>query len=192
MKLILASQSPRRKELLSGLGVNFTSIPADIDEILIHSEGVSTAEHNSHIKAQHIAKSYPNDLILGSDTIVELGDKVLGKPTDIEDAKATLRSLSNKEHEVITAVTLICLENSIDYTFTETTKVKFKKLTEEAISEYLSKVNTLDKAGSYAIQSHRELIVESFEGFIDNVIGLPTHGLKQAFKELNISLTDFS
>jgi len=186
LRIVLASQSPRRKELLSTLEFDYEIIPADIEEIATSYFPPQTAMINAILKADHIAKQHPEALVIGSDTVVEYQEKILGKPTDISHAKETLRFLSGKTHMVVTAVSLRSLNNNIKCDFSEKTEVTFKDLSDQTIDEYISLVNTLDKAGAYGIQSHSELLVKSITGPIDNVIGLPCDKLKQA---LNTILT---
>jgi len=186
MRLILASQSPRRKELLSSLGVEFETVPADVEEHEICYYAPQTAQANAILKAEHIAALYPDDLVLGSDTVVEYKEHILGKPKDLEHARKTLRTLSGKEHLVVTAVALRSINNAIKCDYSVTTKVKFKELTDETIEQYISLVNTLDKAGAYGIQSRGELLVESIDGPMDNVIGLPCERLKETLTHLGI------
>lgn len=184
MHLILASQSPRRSKLLSELGLEFEIVPADVVEISEGYPPLEVARTNSQLKADYVAHKNPDSLIIGSDTIVELKGNILGKPRNVSHAREMLRQLSGQTHHVLTAVSLRSLKHNIKVDFTETTKVTFKPLNDDIIDKYLSLVNTLDKAGSYGIQSYGDLIVESVEGPIDNVIGLPCKKLKLKLEEV--------
>jgi septum formation protein len=179
--LILASKSPRRKELLSKLGVPFFVAQSNADELTDNLPSDILVKENALLKAKDILSNYPNDIILGADTIVTIDNLILGKPKSLEDAKATLRLLSGREHFVYTGVAIVGKEINISYVVS--TKVVFKKLTPNIIDEYLEKVHVLDKAGSYAIQEHGNMIIESIEGELENVIGLPLIKLKEYLKQ---------
>lgn len=171
--LILASQSPRRKELLGKLGIPYTVIIQDTEEE--HHERLEPQELcyvNALAKAQAIADKHPDSTVIGADTLVFLGQTPLGKPKDQNDAKAMLRSLSGKAHNVCTAVAIISPTQTIK--ITEITQVFFKTLSDDLIDQYMSLVNVMDKAGSYACQEHGEMIIEKMLGDFDNVVGFPT------------------
>ena len=180
--LILASKSPRRKELLSTLGVPFFIAQSDAKEITENLPCDILVKENAYLKAKEILAVYPNDIILGADTVVTIDNIILGKPKSIEGAKTTLMLLSGKEHFVHTGVAII--GENIDISYVVSTKVVFKKLTPNIIDEYLEKVYVLDKAGSYAIQEHGDMIIESIDGELENVIGLPLIELKQHLEKL--------
>ena len=180
--LVLASKSPRRKELLSNLGVPFFVAQSDAQEITGDLSCDILVKENALIKAQDILGKYPNDVILGADTVVCINDTILGKPKSLEDAKATLMMLSGKEHFVYTGVAILSKELNINYVVS--TKVVFKKLTPNIIDKYLEQVYVLDKAGSYAIQEHGDMIIQSIDGELENVIGLPLIELKKHLKRI--------
>lgn len=177
--IILASQSPRRKELLKLIFDDFVIKSADADETL--PEGISPKEavmYLSRIKAEPF--KCENDIVIGADTVVAADGKILGKPSDDNDARAMLRFLSGKEHSVFTGVTIISGE-SVN-TFACETKVKFFNLTNEEIEAYISSREHEDKAGAYAIQGRGSLFVEKIDGDYFNVVGLPVSRLNRELK----------
>lgn len=176
MKVILASASPRRKELLELIGLKFEILPSGIDEIMDDSLPIGKrVEMLAYQKAYDIArKTSENVLIIGADTIVEIHGKILGKPKNRDDAKEMLKMLSGTTHKVITAISLI--PTSTDYpqvTTHESTQVKFKNLTEDEINNYIDSGEPMDKAGAYAIQGLGVMLVETINGCYTNVVGLP-------------------
>lgn len=182
-KIILASGSPRRKELLGGLGIDYTiRILPDVDES--YPETLKREEIPLYI-AREKADAYrlsiqPDELIITADTIVWLDDNVLGKPTDEFQAKQMLHSLSGKTHHVITGVCITTKQ--FQRSFTVTTEVTFSPLSEEEISYYVNNFHPLDKAGAYGIQEWIGLVgVRSIKGSYFNVMGLPVQRL---YKEL--------
>ena len=186
--VILASASPRRRELLSGLGIEFTVIPAEVEEISSGS-GCPAEEMvrlNAGLKADAVAKLHPGSLVIGSDTVVECAGRIFGKPHSAADAVAMLRTLSGKTHRVMSGVALRCEKNAIDCSFTEISRVTFRELTEEIIRRYMSLVNVMDKAGAYAIQEHSELILAELDGSLANVIGLPVERLESELHRLGL------
>ena len=184
---ILASGSPRRKELLSELVSEFQVIPSTAEEIKIHPQGpVALISENAKIKAGDVAREYPKAWVLGADTLVFLEEKPFGKPRDMEQATKMLLTLSGKTHTVATG---ICLKNiSVDkeIIFSEESFVTFKKLSGEMIESYFQVVNPLDKAGAYAIQTNPDMIIERWEGSLSNVIGLPIERLREELKHLKL------
>lgn len=184
--MILASRSPRRRELLSSCGVEFSIFDADVEE-LSPGMGVALAElpqHNAALKARKAADLFPHEVVLAADTMVICGEQALGKPASGADAAAMLQMLSGRSHEVVTGMALICREKGICELWSETTRVRFKELTPDVIDEYMRLVDVSDKAGAYAIQEHGDLIVASWDGELENVIGLPLVRLKKRLKEL--------
>lgn len=185
--IILASASPRRQMLLKEAGIQFTVLPASIDEP--EHEYLSPEEHalfHAFRKASKVASQYPDNLVIGADTIVCLGNKLYGKPATLEEAKQFLKELSGKTHRVITGVCLKWLNKKFCELFTETTEVEFLPLNDEKISEYISKVNVLDKAGAYGIQENGDLIIKSIRGSYTNVVGLPVEALVERLKKFSI------
>ena len=171
-KIILASQSPRRKELLTLLGVNFEAIPADIQEqINLNNDLVKEIEKLSYQKAFHIFKDHNDSLVIGSDTIVKIGNDVLGKPKSYKQAKEMLETLSGNTHEVVTGVTI--LKGDVVETFSSIAKVTFYELTSREIDEYIKTNEPMDKAGAYAIQGIGAKFIKSIEGDYYTIMGLP-------------------
>lgn len=177
--LILASASPRRSELLSGMGVPFTVVKADVHEVAPeHLSPVETAEINAYRKARAVAKHHPDMLVLGADTVVSLGVEQFAKPADMADAERMLAKLQGRTHLVITGVCLLQLRPYCQRLFAVSTSVTFKKLHLGQIRRYLARIHPFDKAGSYAIQDDGDLIVKHFKGSYSNVVGLPVERLK--------------
>ena len=178
--VILASASPRRKELLSGMGITFTVHPAEVEEISADS-GYPAAEMvrlNACLKAGVAASLYPDALVIGSDTVVVCGGEIFGKPHTQEEAASMLGTLSGRAHQVMSGVSLQCMKCRLDFSFTEISQVVFKELDAASIREYTRLVNVMDKAGAYAIQEHAELILDRLDGSLSNVIGLPVERLR--------------
>lgn len=178
--LILASASPRRRELLAQLGVAFEIVVAQVEE---HEEE-STAPrvmvaHNAALKADWVAARYPEACVLGADTTVCLGATVLNKPRDLADARAMLRRLSGRTHEVFTGLALRRVASNMRLDELVRSEVTFHELTDTVIDAYFSRVNPLDKAGAYAIQEHGSLIVAGHRGSFTNIVGLPLETTKQ-------------
>ena len=189
MNIILASTSPRRKEILSKLKIPFKVDHGDIVEPK-YTPDISPLNYCkglSKIKAQSVSSKYGDSLIIGADTIVLLNKKVLGKPLNKEDAFKTLLELSGKIHKVITAVTIIYNKNIL-HTFSELTIVKFFKLEEQEILNYINTEYPYDKAGSYGIQDYSTIFVERINGSYDNVLGFPLSRFNNELKKINITL----
>jgi len=184
---ILASASARRRELLAELLDDYEVIVAAVEELSSHPDGaIALVAENARLKARTVAARRPEAWTLGADTLVALGDTVLGKPVDAEEAVAMLKSLSGRTHEVSTGLCLLCPEIEYEETRVETSQVTFRELDDAVIDEYFAEVDPLDKAGAYAIQIRGDLIVERFEGSRSNVIGLPLEMLGKWFGELGL------
>ena len=183
--IILASASPRRRQLLSGLGIDFeVRTLAGIDESYPeHLQGEAIAAYISKAKAEaYRATLAPNDLVITADTIVSVDGNVLGKPANEAEAHQILQLLSGRTHEVVTGVTL--MTKSQQQTFTATTSVTFAPLTEAEITHYVTHYRPLDKAGAYGIQEWFGLVaVESIQGSYFNVMGLPVQRLYKALRD---------
>ncbi len=188
MKLILASGSPRRKELLGKLGVDFTVVVSPAEEIHDASLGMAAlCEENARLKAAAVAQGHPDCAVIGADTLVFIDGEPLGKPKTIEEACAMLRRLSGREHQVCTGVCIAGPGGGL-VVFHDVTNVLFHELDEVKISEYLEKTSPLDKAGAYGIQDHGEMIVDRIDGAFDNVMGLPLEKLAKALKEIGLPI----
>ncbi len=179
--IILASASPRRKELLTTAGVEFEVLVSDADETI--PEGtlpVDAAMLTAEKKALAVAEKCTDAVVIGADTIVVLDGRILGKPKDEADAKAMLRFLSGREHEVITGV---CLTDGIKTEkFAQVSKVKFYELTDAEIAAYVATKEPNDKAGAYGIQGKGCVLVEGIEGDYFNIVGLPVAATVRALK----------
>lgn len=172
MKIILASASPRRKELLQKITDDFICVPADIDESLPCGARIEKApEYLALKKAEHIAKDYDDSIVIGSDTGVFYGGEMLGKPKDRADAKRMLEMLSGKTHSVITGCAIIKGDKKI--TFSCETKVTFYELSQKEIKDYVATGECEDKAGAYGIQGYGALLIKEINGDYFNVVGLP-------------------
>ena len=171
---ILASASPRRKNLLNQIGIEFSIIPSNINEdfkLALPPEAFT--EHWARVKALNVSKNHPGSLIIGADTVVVLDGQILGKPKDENDSKDMLLKLSGKTHEVITGVSLIHIDSKIDITFNERTYVSIKTLTISDILQYIRIYEPFDKAGSYGIQDGFSVHIDKINGCYYNVMGLP-------------------
>lgn len=173
MRVILASTSPRRRELLAAAGLEFEVVPSPAEEL--HCAKMPPAElceANARLKAEAVAALLPGSLVIGADTLVFIDGKPLGKPADMAEARAMLRLLSGRTHSVCTGVCVINPQRGAE-TFHDITAVEFRELGDEQIEAYFLLVNPLDKAGAYGIQEHGELLVSRIDGNFDNVMGLP-------------------
>ena len=201
MKVILASKSPRRRDLLKEAGIKFTvrtpiepvDETLDADDLMMPVEAVKKlAERKAGALIQELIAENPQGLfmVLGADTMVVKGGDIFGKPRNLDDAKRMLGELSGVSHDVITAVSVWMLaadgENvSLAYrTFADKSVVTFKELTEEGIIDYLRKGESFDKAGAYAIQGEGRALVESYDGSLDTIVGFPVKRLIQEFPDI--------
>jgi septum formation protein len=185
--LILASASPRRRELLEGWGYDFEVAAADVEEL--HDSGASPERltgMNALRKAKAVAAEHPEALVLGADTLVYLGAEPFGKPADLEDAARMLRRLSGQTHQVCTGVALVCLSARVETVVHEVSRVTFRSLSEDMIRDYLNRVDPLDKAGGYAVQEEGDRIVACVEGSWSNVVGLPMETVERTLDSLGI------
>ena len=184
-KIILASQSTRRAEILRMIGVNFK-----VDSSNINEEMNQKIEQNeiaiilSKAKAEKISQKYPNNIIIGADTIVVYNEKIFGKPKDKNESRKMLKALSGNCHKVITGVTIMNKKLGVLKTFSETTKVFVKKIPRNQIEFYVNNYNTLDKAGSYGIQEWFSVWIKKINGCYYNVMGLPVSKLHKHLAEI--------
>jgi septum formation protein len=184
-QLILASSSPRRVELLRAAGISFRMEAAGVEEST-RGSALDLVEYNARQKAVSVAEKFPDCVVLGADTLVALGTKVLGKPSTREEAVSMLWELSGVTHEVLTGVCLYRLTSHsppIERTFVESTRVTFHSLTRERMDAAFARYDPLDKAGAYAAQEDHGLLIASIEGDVSNVIGLPVN---KTLEELRI------
>ncbi len=182
MKILLASASPRRKELLEKIGWSFVSMSSAVDEQSEETEPIALVETLAQQKADFFRQSHPDFLIIGADTVVAIDGKILGKPTDQEEARAMLEQLSGRWHQVYTGVCL--LYKGKRRTFHEQTEVKMYALTTKEKEDYLATGESQGKAGAYAIQGKGALLVEKIKGDYYNVVGLPIAGLAREVEAL--------
>jgi len=185
--IILASKSPRRKDLLEQLGLKIKIVPSNIDEAVISIKNPEKhVKALALLKAENIAVFYPNDWILGADTIVVVDNQILGKPNSKTDAIAMLNKLNNCEHSVFTGFSIVHQEKNSIITQSVETKVFFKYLSQREIQWYVNTGEPFDKAGSYAIQGIGAFLVKQILGSYSNVIGLPVCEVIETLMNLNI------
>jgi len=184
--VILASQSPRRIELLKTVIKNFRIVPSKIDEVCdINLSPEENAILLGRKKATWVAKEHPHNLVIGADTMVVLENKIIGKPADAENARQILKQLSGQEHKVITGVAVVHLKI---FSAVSISHVRIKALTQNEINSYVESGEPMDKAGAYAIQGEGSFLVESYSGSYSNIIGLPMDLLKDLLQKLNFSI----
>ena len=188
-KIILASQSPRRKDLLQQVGLKFEIDPSNYEEDMsLKMEPLKLVEYLSLGKAKDVAERHKDAIIVSADTIVTLDGEVFGKPKTAERAKYVLCKFSGKAHTVLTGFTIIDTETNKQITKSVETKVYFKSLSEKEIDAYIATGEPLDKAGGYAIQGLAALFIEKIEGDYFNIVGLPIFPLMEALKTFGISV----
>ncbi|MEZ5278230.1 MAG: nucleoside triphosphate pyrophosphatase [Opitutaceae bacterium] len=178
-RLILASGSPRRRELLDSLGLPFEVVTAEVDEA-DHRFGDprKLVLDNARLKADWVSRHYPDRVVLGADTTVFLDGRILNKPADLAESRAMLARLSGRTHTVFTGIVLLRQHPPLEDSIIVASDVRFRVLDQAGIEDYIARVNTLDKAGAYAIQEEGERIVESHSGSLSNIIGLPLEETK--------------
>jgi septum formation protein len=184
--VILASQSPRRIELLKTVIKNFQVVPSKIEEVC--DKDLSPEENAIFLgrkKATWVAKQHPHNLVIGADTMVVLKNEIIGKPSDAENARQILRQLSGQEHKVITGVAVV---HSKIFSAASISHVRIKALTPNVINSYVESGEPMDKAGAYAIQGEGSFLVESYSGSYSNIIGLPMDLLKDLLQKSNFSI----
>ncbi len=187
-KLILASRSPRRSELLRSLGLEFEVSPSHVEE---NTDPRESPEQNAlniaRDKAREVARQNPGCYVLGADTMVVLDKEIIGQPADGEDAFRILAQLAGKQHRVITGVVLISPEEK-EYQTAAVSTVTIKAISSDAIRSYIATGEPLDKAGAYAIQGEGSCLVESWEGSYSNIVGLPLEALTDLLKQAGFPL----
>ncbi len=193
-KIILASSSPRRKQLLQDLiGNNFEIIPSSYNEENVpNMDPVKLALHHSLQKARYIAKKLESGIIIGVDTFVVLGNIILGKPYNKENAKKMLMQQSGRNITVVSGLALIDIDNKKEIQDYEITKVKIKKLSEKEINMYIKTGESLDKAGAFGVQGKGALFVERIEGCYFNIVGMPLFRLNTLFQKIGINLVEYN
>lgn len=188
-KIVLASASPRRKELLERIGLKLEVEPSNYEEnISSATEPHKLAKSISLEKAKLVARNYKNALVIAADTFIVLEGEILGKPTTETEAKRMLEAISGRQHSVITGFTIIDTGNNKVLSSSVETKVHIRELTSKEIDSYVKSKEPLDKAGAYAIQGLGSVIVEKIEGDYFNVIGLPLSTVTESLKEFGVHI----
>jgi septum formation protein len=183
--IILASRSPRRRQLLSEAGYVFTCVNPDVDESAFVAEGVSPSEYAERLalaKASSVAEKFPDCLVIGADTVVDFGGEIIGKPADAKEAEEITRRLFSRPHKVITVVAIVRKSEGIEIVESDSTTVYPKKLTERQIAEHIKGGSWRGKAGAYAIQEGGDEFVERIKGSLTNVMGLPMELVNRLLK----------
>lgn len=184
MEIILASASPRRKEILQNTKLKFDIQKSHIKEVILENESPeSMVVRLAYEKAFDVATKNRDKLVIGADTIVVLGDEILGKPKDEEEAFEMIQKLSNKTHRVITGISLVNLDNDKVVNDYVVSRVTFKDLSEDSIKDYINTKESLDKAGAYGIQGYGALLVDNIQGDYFNIVGLPISRLSDLLKD---------
>ena len=188
--MILASASPRRKEILENFGFSFKTIVKNIDETSNKTRAEEKILEIAEKKARATAIDFPDENIVGADTVVVVDGKILGKPKDEKEAFSMLKSLSGRSHEVITAFSFININKNISYSDYEITKVYFKNLTDDEINWYINTKEPMDKAGAYGIQGKGAFFVEKIEGDFFSVMGFPLGKFVRFLNKTGFNLND--
>lgn len=185
---ILASASPRRRQLLTEAGYDFIIVLPEVDESVYPTEGRNACEYAKELalaKAKSVAVKYPDSLVIGADTVVDCEGEIIGKPADAADAERITRKLFSKPHKVITGLTIVKIRENIEVIEADTTTVFPKKMTSQQIAEHIRGGSWQDKAGAYAIQETGDEFVEKIEGSLTNVMGLPMELLENLLKDIH-------
>lgn len=186
--IILASNSPRRKDLLRQIGVVFTADPADVDERVLTDETPETYVERVSIDKARVAATRAEGIVIAADTVVVCNEMILGKPADGPDAERMLTLLSGKVHRVVTGLAVIDSATGKTLTRMSVTQVWFRNLTPVEIASYVATREPLDKAGAYGIQGKGALLVDKIEGCYFNVVGLPLSLLGDMLRDFGINL----
>ncbi len=184
--IVLASGSPRRRELIAALGVTFEVDPADVDETTAEQDPVRVAEDLALLKARTVASRRPDALVIGSDTVVALDGRLLGKPADAEEARAMLRSLRGRAHEVVTGVAVIL--DGAEHVAHSSTAVTMRDYTDAEIEAFIATGSPFDKAGGYASQDPVFAPTASIEGCACGVVGLPVRVLRDLLRDAGLGV----
>lgn len=187
-KIILASASPRRAQLLRQVGLDFQIIVSDAEEVITDLPPAEFVKSTAFQKARIVSKAVPEGVIIAADTVVVIDGKIVGKPADAQEARKILYSLSGRQHKVYTGLCIIDMPSGHYYLGNECTKVYFRQLDEIEINAYIETGEPYDKAGAYGIQGKGAVLVERIEGCYFNVVGLPLSLLHQAMVEFGIDL----
>jgi septum formation protein len=182
---ILASASPRRKQLLAEAGYKFTVVQPDIDESAFPAKGIEAREYAERLalaKAKNVAEKYPDCLVIGADTVVDFQGQIIGKPANAKEAEQITKKLFSRPHKVITGIAIVRLRDGIELSESDTTTVYPKKLTTKQIDGHIKSGSWRNKAGAYAIQENGDEFIERIQGSLTNVMGLPMELLEQLLK----------
>lgn len=186
-RLVLASGSPRRFQLLQEAGLQFTVAPSSIPELTTRALTIrELTAYNAARKARDIARTHRNAVVLGADTLVALDGEIIGKPANLREAFKTIQRLSAREHQVCTGVFLCCARRREQIAFVTISHVRFKLLDDGEIRAYLAKIDPLDKAGAYAAQAHGSEVIGRIRGSYTNVVGLPMGETLRALRHFGI------
>ncbi|KXS48248.1 MAG: Maf-like protein [Halanaerobium sp. 4-GBenrich] len=189
LKLVLASASPRREDILKKLDLKFTIVPSKIDEgEFTNNNPIELVKTLALEKAKSVSNLVEDALVIAADTVVVYDQKILGKPEDEEAAKKMLQTLSDKHHQVITGIAVLNSQNKKSYVEYNITDVKMTNMTEKEIDSYVDTGEPMDKAGSYAIQGFGGLFVEEISGSYHSVMGLPIHQLAKLLDKFNYGI----
>lgn len=181
--LILASGSPRRRDLMNEAGYEFSVVVPDVDEIEDPARNIEDLTRaNARLKSEAVAGDHPDAVVIAADTLVELDHRALGKPVDMAEAFEMIRSLNGRTHQVFTAVCVACVSAGKEREFSVVTDVTFKELTDGELRHYHKLIEPLDKAGAYAAQDYGEIIIDSIRGSWTNVVGLPMDQLAEVLE----------
>ena len=182
LPLVLASASPRRKQLLTDAGYKFTVVVSQIDESVFPTDNITSVEYAGQLafaKANDVADKYPDSIVIGADTVVDFEGQIIGKPRDAKHAEEITRMLFSKPHKVITGLALICKSRNLKIVEAETTVVYPRKLTDAQSASHIKSGIWRDKAGAYAIQEQNDLFVDHIDGSMTNVMGMPMELLQR-------------
>jgi septum formation protein len=185
--IVLASASPRRKQLLAEAGYKFTVCPAHIDESAILTEGLKPCEYAKRLalaKAKNVAAEFPNHIVIGADTVIDFEGRIIGKPHSAKEAEEITRKLFSKAHKVITAVAIVRLDSGIEMVSSDTTTIYPKKMTDEQIAKHIMGGSWRGKAGAYGIQEGGDEFIERIAGSLTNVMGLPMELLQKMLTQI--------
>jgi septum formation protein len=187
MPLILASTSPRRRELLALLGIPFdVKSPSFEEQLVVGRPAIEQVQSFAQGKAQSVARQEPEAIVLGSDTVIELNHHVLGKPADLAEARTMLWRLAGRDHHVLTAVALVCSARAIDIVALSTSVVRMKPFDERVHERYLATGECLGKAGAYSIQGEGGDLIDSVKGDFPTVVGLPLRLVSQLLIQVGV------
>jgi septum formation protein len=180
--IVLASASPRRKQLLAEAGYKFTVRPADIDESAIFSGGFEPCEYAKRLalaKAKNVAAEFPDRIVIGADTVIDFEGEIIGKPRNAKEAEKITRKIFSRRHKVITAVAIVQLNSGVEIVSSDTTTIYPKKMTDEQIAKHIKGGSWRGKSGAYGIQEAGDEFVEKIDGSLTNVMGLPMELLQR-------------